>query len=91
MQYLQTEAELEALRTAIAKAERYNARATAEIAKLDAVADALPPEQKEQLRALFELYTRDEGLKEQETTFKASCRQQLAEMQARNICLPSPR
>lgn len=76
------EADIASVRDALTKAERYNARALAEIAKLDAQVEALPPEQREQLRRLFDVYTRAESLREQEATFKASCKGQLAELQA---------
>jgi len=76
-------AQIEGLRGQLAKAQRYNARAAGEIAKLDATVAALPPEQRAQLKALFDRYTRAESLKDQEARFKASCAAQLGELQAR--------
>jgi predicted nucleic acid-binding Zn-ribbon protein len=76
-------AQIEGLRGQLAKAQRYNARAAGEIAKLDATVAALPPEQRAQLKALFDRYTRAESLKDQEARFKASCAAQLADLQAR--------
>jgi hypothetical protein len=75
------EAELGALREALAKAEKYNARAAAEIGKLDAAVAAMPPERQEAFRRLASQLARAEGLKEQEGFFKAACKEQLRELQ----------
>lgn len=42
----EVQAEINTIKEALTKAERYNARATAGIAKLDAEVEALPSEQK---------------------------------------------
>ena len=75
--------EAAALQAALAKAAKYNARAEAGIAKLDATVAALPAESKAQLRALFERYSRAEALKADEAAFKASCAAQLEELRGR--------
>lgn len=82
---LQTQ--ITALQDQLTKAERYNTRATAEISKLDAEVEALPPEQKAQLKALFDGYTRSESLRDQEARFKDTCKGHMAEMQARLVTL----
>jgi hypothetical protein len=72
-----------AARAALAKAAKYNARAEARIAELDASVAALPPEAKAQLRALFERYSRAEAVKADEAAFKASCASHLDDLRAR--------
>ncbi len=75
------EADLNTLREALTKAEKYNNKARSEIAKLDATVAALPAPQQAQVRALFESYTRAEGLKDAEKAFKQNCKEQLRELQ----------
>lgn len=76
-------AQVDALKASLAKVRRLNGRAEAEIAKLDAQVESLPPEDRATLKRLFDAYTRAEALRDQEARFKASCKAQLAELTAR--------
>lgn len=81
------EAEVAELREQLAQADKYNAKALAQIAKLDAQIEALSPEEKEQLKQLYNLKTRAEALVEREAGFKAQCRQHMQELQERLAAL----
>lgn len=74
------ETELSSLREAVNKAERYCARASSEIAKLDEKVLALPADQQALFKSLTSLLSKSEGLKEHEVYFKASCKEQLKEL-----------
>jgi hypothetical protein len=74
------EAELSSLREAVTKAERYCARASSEIAKLDEKVLSLPADQQQLFKNLTSLLSKSEGLKEHELYFKASCKEQLKEL-----------
>jgi len=74
------ESELSSLREAVTKAERYCARASSEIAKLDEKVLALTADQQQLFRNLTSLLSKSEGLKEHEVYFKTSCKEQLKEL-----------
>lgn len=74
------ESELSSLREAVTKAERYCARASSEIAKLDEKVLALPADRQQLFRNLTSLLSKSEGLKEHEVYFKTSCKEQLKEL-----------